>query len=219
MIFDVVIRKIGSEMKKVNLLLALLCIPGIVICYGQPDKIVNPPDSTRKEFGISAGIYNNHIFRFSELRKTGRFDDGPGMQYGINLMVPMDSHMSMGFGLYYLKTENLYHSLIQQADVPEKYTHYSEIAYLPVRLQYNITNWFAIHGGLSISIEFQDDNNLNQNGMGIIGGASFNYSPSSKLNIGIEPEVQVTSIFPVPQEFYQRHFLLAGINTRVAWSF
>ncbi|MGC9331055.1 MAG: outer membrane beta-barrel protein [Bacteroidales bacterium] len=206
-------------MKKVNFTLTIVCILGVIICHGQPDNIKNTTDTTRTEIGITAGIYNNNIFRFTELRKTSKFDDGPGIQYGLNFMLPMDTHLSMGFGLHYIKTKNKYHSLILQPDTPETYTHYTELIYLPVRFRYELTKWLFLQGGLSISIELQNENNLNQNGMGVLGGATIHYSPFRNLNFGIEPELHLTSLFPVPQEFYHHHFFLAGVNTRVAWYF
>lgn len=190
------------------------CLLSFITCYAQDKEA-----ETSKEISISGGIYNNRIFRFTELRKSGSFDDGPGLQYGASIMLPMDEKLSMGFGLHYIKTKNFYHSVILEPSEDSSYTHITEMVYLPVRWQYEITSWLALHVGLSINIEFQDEKNLNQNGLGILGGGLIHYSPAPNLEFGIQPELQLTSLFPVPQEFFQRHFFMAGINTRIAWRF
>ena len=140
-------------------------------------------------------------------------------EMGVNFSTPLDSKLWMGFGLYYLKAKNTLNSSLTGDGQEYNLNNQTEIIHLPVNWQYNLTDWFGLKVGLSIGIELKDDDNLNQNGLGFTGGAVIHYSPLPWLDAGIEPSFHLTSILPIPEEFHQKHFLLSGTNTYVAFKF
>jgi hypothetical protein len=191
----------------------------VFIVLANPVKGHKDTTSLKKQISLSGGVYNNSIFRFEPLEGAGYFADGPAVRYGLSFELPMDDQLWMGFGLHYLKARNVYHSPAPENEDEYTLNQVSEIIYLPVTWRYDLTSWFAMRVGLTIEIEFQHENSLNQNGLGVTGGAVIHHSPLPWLDIGLEPNLHLTSMLPIPQEFYQQHFFLTGFNSYVALRF
>jgi len=202
-------------MKQGYIYILLFC----VFALGNTASAQKDSIKLKNQISLSGGVYNNTIFRFEPIDGAGYYADGPAVRYGLNFELPMDDQLWMSFGLHYLKARNVYHSPILENEDEYMLDHVSDIIYLPVTWRYDLTPWFALRVGLSIEIEFQHENSLNQNGLGVTGGAVIHHSPLPWLDLGLEPTMHVTSMLPIPQKFYQQHFLLTGINSYIALRF
>jgi hypothetical protein len=171
----------------------------------------------KNQIRITYGYMNNHIFRIEPIEDAGWMQNGPAFEYGLSYSYPMDEKLWMGIGLNYLSTTNTFHSAVTLSEEPYSTEQTSKVFYLPVYWQYDISDWFAVKFGLSIEIAISDSDFYNQNGLGFMGGTVTHYSPNSRFDFGLEPKIHLTSMLPIPQEFHQQHFFLAGINTFVAF--
>lgn len=200
-------------------LIIFLSLTGFFLSIPVLSQAQDDSTALKKQLNLTGGVYNNHIFRFETVEGSGHYSDGPTAEYGLDLFIPMDDRLWMGLGLYYTKARNVYHSPATDHSRGYLLNHVSEVIHLPVTWRYDITPWFAFKVGMSISIEFPRENSLNQNGLGFHGGLIIHHSPLPWLDLGIEPSIHLTSMLPIPQEFYQRHFFLSGVRTYAAFRF
>lgn len=173
---------------------------------------------------VSTGYMQSNFFRFREPQQSVNIQNGIAREIGFTYSYPMDDKLALGFGLSYLTTTNqAYKNVIKSSPSTSEFSldfeQTAEMVYLPVFLQHNFTNWFAIKMGMSIEIAVARTDYYNQNGLGFFGGTVFHYMPNNRLDIGLEPIVHVTAMLPIPQEFYQQHILLFGANIYVAVHF
>lgn len=173
---------------------------------------------------VSTGYMQSNFFRFREPTQSANIKDGIAREIGFTYSYPMDDKLALGFGLSYLTTtnqayRNVTKSSLRTSEFSLDFEQTAELVYLPVFLQHNFTNWFAIKMGMSIEIAVASTDYYNQNGLGFFGSTVFHYMPNKRLDIGLEPMVHVTAMLPIPQEFYQQHIMLFGANVYIAVHF
>lgn len=173
---------------------------------------------------VSTGYMQSNFFRFREPRQSVNIKNGLAREIGFTYSYPMDDKLALGFGLSYLTTTNQAYKYVTKSSLRTSefsldFEQTAELVYLPVFLQHNFTDWFAIKMGMSIEIAVARTDYYNQNGLGFFGSTVFHYMPNNRLDIGLEPMVHATAMLPIPQEFYQQHILLFGANVYVAVHF
>jgi hypothetical protein len=173
---------------------------------------------------VSTGYMQSNFFRFREPDESVNIKNGLAREIGFTYSYPMDDKLALGFGLSYLTTTNQAYKYVTKSSLRTSefsldFEQTAELVYLPVFLQHNFTDWFAIKMGMSIEIAVARTDYYNQNGLGFFGSTVFHYMPNNRLDIGLEPMVHATAMLPIPQEFYQQHILLFGANVYVAVHF
>ncbi|MDA3911497.1 MAG: hypothetical protein PF448_09095 [Bacteroidales bacterium] len=208
------------KLLKTYLLLIILSSPVFATSLmAQQDSLV-----FENRLRVSTGYMQSNFFRFREPEQSVNIKNGIAREIGFTYSYPMDDKLALGFGLSYLTTTNqaykyLTKSSLRTSEFSLDFEQTSELVYLPVFLQHNFTDWFAIKMGVSIEIAVASTDYYNQNGLGFFGSTVFHYMPNNRLDIGFEPMVHATAMLPIPQEFYQQHILLFGANAYVAVHF
>jgi hypothetical protein len=188
----------------------LFCMSGNILA--QTDSL-----EYKNKLRFSGGYMHNNIFRFTELETDKYLKDGIAFEYGFSYAYPMDNKLWMGIGLSYLSSTNTKLAPVLKTTRPTEFTQVAEMVYIPVFWEYNFTQWFAFKFGMSIEIALSNSDYYNQNGLGFFAGTVFHYSPNQHIDFGIEPLAHVTAMLPIPQEFFQQHFLLIGANAYISF--
>ncbi len=202
------------------LLLIILSMPVFATSLmTQPDSLV-----LNNRLRVSTGYMQSQFFRFREPDRSEYIEKGIAREIGFTYSYPMDDKLALGFGLSYLTTTNqtfkyVTKNSMRATELNLNHKQTSEFVYLPVFLQRNFTNWFALKMGMSIGIAVARTDFYNQNGLGFFSSTVFHYMPNNRLDIGLEPMVHVTAMLPIPQEFYQQHMLLLGANAYISIQF
>lgn len=177
--------------------------------------------STQKnEFRFNSGISRASLFRTMVLEEDGTTKSGIAHELGFSYSTPMDKKLWMGIGISYLKTKNMYTppSSENQETIAnlKEIEQISEMIYLPAYIKYDINPWFALKAGMSLEVAIARSDIYNQNGLGFFAAPNLHYKINNNLDIGLEPNIHFTAMLPIPQEFYQQHFFLAGANAYIA---
>lgn len=188
--------------------------------YAQSEDTV----SLNNHLRVSTGYMQSQVIRFTQPPNATQIEQGIAREIGFTYAYPMDDKLWMGIGLSYLSTTNEHHtsiikSQLKASELPINFDQTAELIYLPAFLRYDLTNWFSLKMGMSIAIAVARTDIYNQNGLGFFGGGILHYTPNPRFDFGIEPNVHVTAMLPIPQEFYQQHLLLIGANAYVAVKF
>lgn len=208
------------EMKKAFTYILTLILLSTCSLYAQPEDSI----SLNNHLRVSTGYMQSQVIRFNQPPNPVNIEKGIAREIGFTYSYPMDEKLWMGIGLSYLSTTNEHHtsiikSQLKASELPVNFEQTAELIYLPAFIRYDLTTWFSLKMGMSIEIAVARTDIYNQNGLGFFGGGVLHYTPNPRFNFGLEPNVHLTAMLPIPQEFYQQHLLLVGANAFVAVKF
>lgn len=178
---------------------------------------------SKNQIDLSGYLFINNVFRFSEIEGAGYADNGEGLRFGITYNRKISERFWINSGVNYMRTSNVYHGAIISPMEPQIIqSQTSEIVQVPLRIRYDIINWFYIKTGLTIDNQFNNKEGKyvdNQTGIGFSFAGGVDFKISDLIYFNIEPEFGITSLIPFNTDDYQQHFLLTGINLNIGYRF
>ncbi|MEC3878782.1 outer membrane beta-barrel protein [Parapedobacter sp. 10938] len=171
----------------------------------------------RHEITGHLGIGSNGLYRFESLDGSGGSEGGLSFSGGIRYGYTIGNRLQLISGLDYSD----HHLTLVGAPMPEQVRQDIRISILsvPLHVQWNIGEWFFIHGGPDIDFQVNGDANMdNQSGVGftIAVGARHAFGP---WGLSVAPQVKNYALLAFKGDRYQQRLITGGASVGISYRF